>query len=106
MSNYSLTIHFNNLDELLNFTNAYNKISIKSEIKTIKTNDKRGSKTSELHKRAKHYKQTHPGIPYRDCLIFVANNPDEINDSNNESSDETKDEYISDTDTIIKKQLI
>jgi hypothetical protein len=103
MSNYSLTIHFNNLDELLNFTNAYNKISIKSEIKTIKTNDKRGSKTSELHKRAKHYKQTHPGIAYRDCLIFVANNPD---DSNDEPSDETKDEYISDTDTIIQKKLI
>ena len=102
MSNYSFTIHFSNLDEFLNFTNAYNKISIKSEIKTIKTNDKRGSKTSELHKRAKHYKQTHPGIAYRDCLIFVANNPDEVN----ESSDESKDEYYSDTDTIIKKQLI
>jgi ERCC4-related helicase len=41
MSNYSLTIHFNNLDELLIFTNAYNKRSIKSEIKTIKLNDKR-----------------------------------------------------------------
>ncbi len=102
MSNYILTIHFSNLDELLNLNNSYNKISIKSEIKTIKTNDKRGSKTSELHKRAKHYKQTHPGIAYRDCLIFVANNPDEVN----ESSDESKDEYYSDTDTIIKKQLI
>ena len=99
MSNYSLTI----IDELLLFTNAYNKIQTKAEMKTIKLNDKRGSKTSELHKRAKHYKQTHPGIPYRDCLIFVANNPD---DSNDEPSDETKDEYISDTDTIIKKQLI
>jgi hypothetical protein len=106
MSNYSLTINFKTLDELLLFTNAYNKIQTKAEMKTIKLNDKRGSKTSELHKRAKHYKQTHPGIPYRDCLIFVANNPDEINDSNNESSDETKDEYYSDTDTIIKQQLI
>ncbi len=55
MSNFSLTIHFNNLDELLNFTNAYNKFSIKTEIKTIKSNDKRGSKTSELHRRAKEY---------------------------------------------------
>jgi len=59
MSNYSLTINFTTLDELLNFTNAYNKISIKSEIKTIKTNDKRGSKTSELHKRAKEYNLIH-----------------------------------------------
>ena len=87
MSNFSLTIHFNNLYELLNFTNAYNKISIKSEIKSIKSNDKRGSKTSELHKRAKHYKQLHPAMPYRECLIFVANNPIELTD---ESSDETK----------------
>ena len=102
MSNYSLTIHFATIDELLNFTNAYNKISIKSEIKSIKSNDKRGSKTSELHKRAKHYKQIHPSIPYRECLIFVANNPD----SNDEPSDESKDEYLSDTDTIIKQQLI
>ena len=67
MSNFSLTIHFSNLDELLNFTNAYQKFSIKAEIKAIKSNDKRGSKTSELHKRAKHYKQLHPAMPYREC---------------------------------------
>ena len=103
MSNFSLTIHFNNLDELLNFTNSYNKLTIKTEIKSIKSNDKRGSKTSELHKRAKHYKQLHPAMPYRDCLIFVAKNLDEIND---ESSDESKNDYLSDTDTIIKQQLI
>ena len=88
MSNFSLTIHFNNLDELLYFTNSYNKLTIKSEIKTIKSNDKRGSKTSELHKRAKHYKQLHPATPYRDCLIFVANNPIE-------STDEPSDESMS-----------
>ena len=63
MSNFSLTIHFNNIDELLYFTNSYNKLTIKSEIKAIKSNDKRGSKTSQLHKRAKHYKQTHPAMP-------------------------------------------
>ncbi len=102
MSNFSLTIHFSSLDELLNFSNAYQKSSIKAEIKSIKSNDKRGSKTSELHKRAKHYKQTHPAMPYRDCLIFVANNPDE----SNEASDECKDGYLSETDTIIKQQLI
>ena len=102
MSNFSLTIHFSSLDELLNFSNVYQKSSIKAEIKSIKSNDKRGSKTSELHKRAKHYKQTHPAMPYRDCLIFVANNPDE----SNESSDESKDDYLSETDTIIRNQLI
>ena len=104
MSNFSLTIHFSNLDELLNFTNAYQKFNIKAEIKAIKSNDKRGSKTSELHKRAKHYKQTHPAMPYRECLIFVAKN---LNlDDSNESSDESKEDYLSETDTIIKQQLI
>ena len=89
MSNYSLNIHFNSLDELLNFTNAYNKMNIKSENKTIKINDKRGSKTSELHKRAKEYKILNPYISYRECLIFVSNN---INKSKNESIDESKEQ--------------
>ena len=87
MSNYSLNIHFNSLDELLNFTNAYNKMNIKSENKTIKLNDKRGSKTSDLHKRAKEYKLNNPLISYRECLIFVSNNI-------NEPIEETKDESI------------
>ncbi len=44
-------------------------------------------------------------MPYRDSLIFVANNPIESID---ESSDESKNDYfyLSDTDTIIKQQLI
>ena len=102
MSNFSSTIHFNSLDELINFTNAYNKISIKSEIKSIKSNDKRGSKTSDLHRRAKEYKHNHPSIPYIECLIFVAKNLDD----SNEPSDEFKEDYLSETDTIIKQQLI
>ena len=104
MSNYSLNIHFNSLDELLNFTNAYNKMNIKSENKTIKLNDKRGSKTSDLHKRAKSYKENHPSIPYRQCLIFVANNTNEtINESINEPIDETKD---SETNDLIINQMV
>ena len=87
MSNYSLTIHFDNLDELLIFTNSYNKIHNKIENKTIKLNDKRGSKTSDLHKRAEEYKILNPLISYRECLIFVSNNI-------NEPIEETKDESI------------
>ena len=90
MSNFSLTIHFNSLDELIHFSNAYQKFSIKAEIKSIKSNDKRGSKTSELHRRAKEYKQNHPSIPYRKCLIFVAKNLDQ----SNEPSDEFTEEYL------------
>ena len=104
MSNYSLTIHFNNLDELLIFTNSYNKINIKSEMKTIRLNDKRGSKTSDLHKRAKEYKILNPSIPYRQCLIFVANNTNEtINESINEPIDEIKD---SETNDLIINQMV
>ena len=102
MSNFSLTIHFNSLDELINFSNAYQIFNIKSEIKTIKLNDKRGSKTSELHRRAKEYKHNHPSFPYRECLNFLAKNLDD----SNEPSDESKEDYLSDTDTIIKQQLI
>ena len=52
----------------------------------------------------KKHKQNHPSIPYRDCLIFVAKN---LNlDDSNEPSDESKNDYLSDTDTIIKQQLI
>ena len=104
MSNYSLTIHFNNLDELLIFTNSYNKINIKSEMKTIRLNDKRGSKTSDLHKRAKEYKINHPSIPYRQCLTFVANITNEtINESINKPIDETKD---SETNDLIINQMV
>ena len=95
MSNYSLTIHFDNLDELLIFTNSYNKIHNKIENKTIKLNDKRGSKTFDLHKRAKEYKSNNPSITYRQCLIFVANNPNEsINEPIEETKDEIKDSNI------------
>ena len=99
MSNYSLTIHFNNLDELLIFTNSYNKIHNKIETKTIKLNDKRGSKTSELHKRAKEYKSNNPSISYRQCLIFVANNP-------NESINEPIDEPINETNDFNINQMV
>ena len=78
------------------------KYQSNQKLKKIKSNDKRGSKTSELQKRAKHYKQTHPATPYRDCLMFAAKNLDD----SNESSDESKNDYLSDTDTIIKQQLI
>ena len=54
MSKYSLTINFESLDELVEFTTTYNKIYNKPEQKIIKTsNDKRGSKTVGLHLRAK-----------------------------------------------------
>ena len=73
MSTYSLTINFYSYDDLNDFITIYNKINQKNEIKTIKTTtDKRGSKTAELHFKAKDYRTTHPELSYRKFLIEVS----------------------------------
>ena len=73
MSKYSLVINFETLYELTEFITIYNKISQKTEQKTIKTiNDKRGSKTITLHQKAKEYRTLHPELSYRNCLIEVS----------------------------------
>ena len=73
MSTYSLTINFYSFDELNDFITIYNKINHKTEIKSIKTTtDKRGSKTAELHLKAKEFRITHPELSYRKCLIEVS----------------------------------
>jgi hypothetical protein len=73
MSKYSLTINFESLEELSDFITTYNKIYNKAEQKIIKTsNDKRGSKTVELHLRAKKYRAERPELSYRQCLIEVS----------------------------------
>jgi hypothetical protein len=89
MSKYSLTINFETLDELVEFTTLYNKIYNKAEEKkTVKTiSDKRGSKTVGLHLKAKDYRILHPELSYRQCLIYVSK-PDP------EPEQETKPELI------------
>ena len=73
MSTFSLTINFYSYDELNDFITIYNKINQKNEIKSIKTTtDKRGSKTAELHLKAKEFRITHPELSYRKCLIEVS----------------------------------
>ena len=73
MSTYSLTINFYSFDDLNDFITIYNKINMKNEIKSIKTTtDKRGSKTAELHLKAKEFRITHPELSYRKCLIEVS----------------------------------
>ena len=74
MSKYSLTITFQTLEELSDFVTLYNKMYNKAEEKkTVKTiSDKRGSKTVNLHQRAKEYRALNPELSYRQCLIFVS----------------------------------
>ena len=73
MSKYSLTINFENLEELSEFITMYNKVNQKTEQKTVKTiSDKRGSKTITLHQKAKEYRLLHPELSYRDCLVEVS----------------------------------
>ena len=74
MSEYSLTITFQTLEELSDFITLYNKMYNKAEEKkTVKTiSDKRGSKTVNLHQRAKEYRVLNPNLSYRQCLIFVS----------------------------------
>ena len=89
MSKFSLVINFETLDELTDFITIYNKITQKTEQKTIKTtNDKRGSKTITLHQRAKQFRLSHPNLSYRECLIEVSKQEPE------QEQQETKPELI------------
>ena len=74
MSKYSLLINFETLEELSEFLTLYNKVYLKvEEKKTVKSvNDKRGSKTINLHQRAKEHRVLHPELSYKECLIFVS----------------------------------
>ena len=90
---FKLEILFNTFNELDEFVAVYKKINIRSEIKAIKTVEKRGCKTSELHKKAKEYKKLHPEMAYRECLVNVGKNKEgeEIDDESIES--DTQREY-------------
>ena len=93
---FKLEILFNTFTELDEFVSVYKKINIRSEIKAIKTVEKRGSKTSELHKKAKDYKKLHPEMTYRECLISIAknkSNDDEMNDCDDEMDSDTQREF-------------
>jgi hypothetical protein len=68
----NITLTFNDIEELEEFTNDYRCILHKRAKKLFKCDDdKRGSSTKDLHKKAKEYQLGNPDTPYKDCLRIV-----------------------------------
>jgi len=68
----NITLTFNDIEELEEFTKDYRGILHKRAKKLFKCDDdKRGSSTKDLHKKAKEYQITNPETPYKDCLRII-----------------------------------
>ena len=68
----NLTLQFSDIEELELFTKDYRSILHKRAKKLFKCDDdKRGSSTKDLHKKAKEYQVGNPNTPYKDCLRIV-----------------------------------
>ena len=80
-----MEIIFTTFTEMDDFVTNYRKVINKDAIKAMKTIEKRGCKTSELHKKAKEYKLLHPEMTYRECFISIAEN--KIDDSESEDDE-------------------
>ena len=67
-----ILLQFNDIEELEEFTKDYRGILHKRAKKLFKCDDdKRGSSTKDLHKKAKEYQVGNPDTPYKDCLRIV-----------------------------------
>ena len=67
-----ILLQFNDIEELEEFTKDYRGILHKRAKKLFKCDDdKRGSSTKDLHKKAKEYQLSNPETPYKDCLRIV-----------------------------------
>ena len=68
----NITLQFNDIEELEEFTKDYRGILHKRAKKLFKCDDdKRGSSTKDLHKKAKEYQLVNTDTPYKDCLRIV-----------------------------------
>ncbi|MFN9904635.1 MAG: hypothetical protein ACK56F_00745, partial [bacterium] len=68
----NIVLSFNDIEELEEFTKDYRSILHKRAKKLFKCDDdKRGSSTKDLHKKAKEYQVGNPETPYKDCLRIV-----------------------------------
>ena len=68
----NITLTFNDIEELELFTKDYRCILHKRAKKLFKCDDdKRGSSTKDLHKKAKEYQLVNPETAYKDCLRIV-----------------------------------
>jgi len=68
----NVTLLFNDVEELEEFTKDYRGILHKRAKKFFKSDDdKRGSSTKDLHQKAKEYQTKNPETPYKDCLRII-----------------------------------
>ena len=70
----NITLTFNDIEELEEFTKDYRCMIRKRALKLFKSDDeRRGSGTKQLHQQAKEYQKEHPETPYKECLKVVGN---------------------------------
>jgi hypothetical protein len=68
----NITLTFNDIEELEEFTKDYRCIIRKRALKLFKSDDeRRGSSTKALHQKAKEYKEQNPETDYKTCLKIV-----------------------------------
>ena len=75
---YQVLFQFQSLEDLVNWNKQFGKLANKKPV-TIEQNktdkpDNRGSKTKEMHTRAKEYHQANPTLTYRECFVKVSQN--------------------------------
>ena len=102
---FKMEIIFTTFTEMDDFVTNYRKVINKDAIKAMKTIEKRGCKTSELHKKAKEFKILHPEMTYRECFISIAEN--KIDDSETEDDEPIViQEIFTSTPPIIAEPII
>ena len=70
----NITLSFNDIEELEEFTKDYRSVLHKRARKLFKSDDeKRGSGTKQLHQQAKEYQKENPQTPYKECLKIIGN---------------------------------
>ena len=69
---YQIVLNFTSLEELTEFNKQYAKFQSKKTEKP--ENDNRGSKTKEIHQKAKILHAENPELTYRDCFIKIYKN--------------------------------
>ena len=75
---YQVLFQFQSLEDLVNWNKQFGKLANKKPV-TIEQNkndkpDYRGSKTKEMHTRAKEYHHANPTLTYRECFVKVSKN--------------------------------
>lgn len=75
---YQVVFQFQSLEDLVNWNKQFGKLANKKPVakesgKPDKP-DNRGSKTKEMHTRAKEYHQANPTLNYRECFVKVSKN--------------------------------